>query len=719
MGYSKIKLFTSLACKYLNKDSNKKEKFYRDIIAVDMKFTSLSKEVSFMYIWTVNINGKCFYGRTWEQFINFVDSVKSSGEKTFVIWFHNLSILFRFIECVIPFDKVFATSPHKVLYAQSDNVMFRCSKYMSNCELNELSDMFSLETKTDNNFNENFIRHKDTYITPEEWEHLYKNSQVLYEYIRYMLSNYKNFSQSNMALTFVGETRNFLRKRASEDKQYHVLRDIVMKSSPDNITLYNAMRRAFAGAFSHSLWIHRNQTIENVHMLDKESFYTSIMCKEKFPRTFRKLNNIAKQTKFYELVNSTDTAVIADIAFFNLKPTTNHSIISKHKCSYIKNGNYIYNKGEENTGYKKPVFDHGRVVRAEILVITITELDFDNIKKFYTFDYIRLGNVYYSRKTYLPKTFINTLLDLYKEKTELKGVSGKEKEYNLRKIRGNAIFGCMVTDILQQLIIYDQTDRKWGNEEEKTEELIKYKEKRTSIFLYQIGLYITAYARNEILDYNYHIGDDVIYNDTDSVILINYSYYHNFIKEYDEKVKNQLISVCNHYNIDVEKLCPCDKNGLPHFLGTLQPKGIARKFKVLGTKRYIYEDFCGNLEAVISGLPPESMVKYLKKFDDPFEAFNNQLKIKSKDTGIYTFFYTEPCPLIEIFDCFGYCTTQEVYTGISKIPQKFELNFASQFREFLKYTYDLGLSHEERLKDIKKLTKRGTLWESEKTDSTH
>ena len=50
---------------------------------------------------------------------------------------------------------------------------------------------------------------------------------------------------------------------------------------------------------------------------------------------------------------------------------------------------------------------------------------------------------------YLPKALILAVLSLYKDKTELKGVEGKEIEYLVSKNMINAAFGMMVTAIIR------------------------------------------------------------------------------------------------------------------------------------------------------------------------------------------------------------------------------------------------------------------------------
>lgn len=696
---------------------NNKEKFSHDIITFDIETTSYSKYVSFMYVWQVNINGSNYYARYWEEFKQLINLLNSFNYN-FVIWVHNLSFEFRFLETVLKFDKVFATSPHKVLYAECKNIMFRCSYRMSGLSLSKLSEKYNLKTKKMvDDLDYSLIRHSKTHLTDKDLKYIENDVQVLYEYIAYMLQKCKSFSLGKMPLTCVGFTRKYLRENVKKKNQYGILRAIVKESSPRDMTLYNLLRRSFAGGYTHANWIWLKQVIEEVTSLDKSSFYPTIMCKEKFPRKFRKI----KKEKYLELVKkSEEYAVIADIAFFNIKAKTTHTTISKHKCSYIRKEynsiKYVYNKNKESVSHgilkksKPPIFDNGRVVEADCLVISITELDYLTIEKFYDFDYIKVGNAYVSRKRYLPKSFIETVLELYSKKTKLKDVKGMEVEYMLEKSNLNSLFGACVTDILRSSILYNQKERTWKNKDLEGNELEEYRENYNSILLYQTGVYITAYARHELLEHNLVVGEDVIYNDTDSLKMINYEKHKEYFKMYNDKVKLQLYKMCDYYGIDKELLNPCDINGRSHFLGYMENEGTYTKFKTLGAKRYIYE-MDGELHATVAGIPKDSMVKYLEGFKDPFVAFNNQLCIKSSETDKETSYYTEPCEDIEVTDYLGNTSIQSVGSGLSLLPQKFSINLSSEFSDFLDFNFSLGLSHEERLKNINKLTRSDTLWE--------
>ena len=84
--------------------NNKKIMRYNNSCAFDIETTSITiGEVKhgFMYIWMFGIEDVVYYGRTWEEFLQFCDILSSlldlDQEKRLVIYVHNLQFEFQFI----------------------------------------------------------------------------------------------------------------------------------------------------------------------------------------------------------------------------------------------------------------------------------------------------------------------------------------------------------------------------------------------------------------------------------------------------------------------------------------------------------------------------------------------------------------------------------------------------------------------------------------------
>ena len=116
-------------------------------------------------------------------------------------------------------------------------------------------------------------------------------------------------------------------------------------------------------------------------------------------------------------------AYLLVVKFTNIKSKYFNNIISQSKCRNIRNGKY----------------DNGRVIEASELEMTITDVDFKLILLAYNCSY-EILECYTAPYNYLPKRFINFVLDKYVLKTKYKGVVGKEIEYQRQKGLFNALY---------------------------------------------------------------------------------------------------------------------------------------------------------------------------------------------------------------------------------------------------------------------------------------
>lgn len=706
-------LDSSFVTSITQKSFSQKNKFYKDIITFDIETTTIDKNINFMYVFMMCINGKVYYHYDWNVFIEVINYLKTC-EKEFVIWVHNLSYEFAFIQSFFKWEKVFCTSPHKVIFCKTDNVTFRCTYFMTNLSLAKIPKVFGLPIKKmigDLDYKKIRLP-KITPLTYMEKIYCQNDVLILYYLILKMIETYKNFNISNLPYTSTGFTRKYLREKAKENKQYGIMRNIVKECSPTDLILYHMFQRAFGGGETHLNYIYNNfyfnpNNCDGIYSHDKTSFYPAMCIKYKFPRKFFK----AKSEKFFELLKK-DYAIVFDVCFYDIKAKTSMTYISQHKCSYLKNVDV----------------DNGKIYSADILVTTITELDFDVINKFYNFSKMKIGRCFAAKKRYLPKAFVESVLDLYENKTVLKDVKGCEEEYQRLKALLNSLYGCCVTDLIQPLILYNEstfefTDQKLTKEQQK-EMLIDYKDNFTSLLLYQTGIYITAYGRWELMLQNWAIGEIMnIYNDTDSDKHLSNSEIEQMFEKFNRENIVMMKKACEYHKIDFKRTHPKDINGNEHQLGEYGLEDIYTHFKSLGSKRYIY---CKNkkIYATIAGLPKQAAVNYLvggfgkhgeligpPTIDQAFDKFTKQMFIPKEISQKNTHYYTLSQGEKEFVDYLGNKGKVYITTGISLIPQEFEINLSKSYQHFLtKYPCIDGISHSERLQSIKNLTKVKTLW---------
>lgn len=719
-----------------------KGKYNKDIITFDIETTTIDKGHSFMYIWMLCINGKTFYHYDWNEFKRLCEFLAVNSDRKIVIWVHNLAYEFGFIQDMFDWDKVFATSPHKTIYCTYNQLMFRCSYIMSGLGLAKLSKAFKLPVKKlVGDLDYSLVRLPGiTKLTEKEMCYCENDVLILYYYIKYMLEQYHDFSPSKLPYTATGFTRLHMRNKASEAKQYGSLRSIVKEASVTDIAVYNMFQRAFAGGYAHANYAYNKYTFtpedndgaDPIRSRDKKSFYPAIMVKEKFPRRFFK----AKRDQVLKLIKK-GYAVIMDVSFLpivnekgelvkkGIEAKTTMTTISEHKCAYLKNA----------------AVDNGRVYSAEMLVTTITELDYDTIMTYYDLGIMKIGRCYASKKRYLPKVIVDCVLDLYEAKTTLKDVKGVEQEYQRLKALLNSLYGMCVTDILMPIINYNTELHEWDPiKRPKGEEaecmLHDYKTNYTSLLLYQTGIYITAYARHELLEEDWYLGQErVVYNDTDSTKYLYDDDTEDFFRARNEEMRQRVEAALDYHKIPHERMRPKDIKGREHILGEMGDEGTYTYFKTLGAKRYIYiQD--RHLSCTVAGLPKSAAVRYLLSGDifdkrtrvssgkigpptykELFDKFCDQMVVPPDMAGKNTHYYTRPSEEITVTDYQGNTAEVKCGYGIALISQGFEMNLASKYRSFLTSHQTIeGFSHCERLQDSKEMCKIKTYWEDFEND---
>lgn len=125
------------------------------------------------------------------------------------------------------------------------------------------------------------------------------------------------------------------------------------------------------------------------------------MLTEKYPSSIFKE---CKITKFEELREN--FCYLVNVTFKNIKCKYQNNFISYSKCNEISGGRY----------------DNGRVISADELTMTLTDVDLKFIFKTYKFENYTFNEVYFATKDYLPIEFLNFILEKYENKTKFKDV---------------------------------------------------------------------------------------------------------------------------------------------------------------------------------------------------------------------------------------------------------------------------------------------------------
>ena len=369
-----------------------------------------------MYIWQLSINDIVYYGRTWDELKLMLKKIDEYIPEKKIIFVHNLSFEFQFLKSQFHFTEVTARKSHKTMTAQMRdyNILFKCSYIMSNCALAKLPELYNLPVEKKVGDLDYFkIRTSITPMTEKELGYCEYDCLVLYHYILFELQSYEFVNK--IPTTSTGKVRRELQELIRTDFKY---KRLVYKAINTDPHIYNLLVESFVGGYTHASWIYSDKVLENVDSFDETSAYPYVMVSYPFPSSEFIKCNIKKRSDMCR-----GFAYLLVVKFYDIECKYYNNFISFSKCRNIKGGKY----------------DNGRVMSAKELEITLTDIDFYFILDSYKGRYEILES-YYANYSYLPKQFIDFILQKYVNKTEFKGVVGKELEYAKEKNKFNALY---------------------------------------------------------------------------------------------------------------------------------------------------------------------------------------------------------------------------------------------------------------------------------------
>lgn len=678
--------------------SNKKIKYANVPCAIDIETSSFyedGEKRGVMYAFVIGINGKCYIGRTYEELWmsldRIVDYYQLSDKKRMVFYIHNLSFEFQWFRKWRNWIKVFATDERVPLYALDDKgIELRCSYQLSGYSLANVGKnltKYKVE-KMVGDLDYKLIRHSETPLSDKEMGYILNDGLVVMAYIQEEIENHYN-NITLLELTKTGKVRKYARKmclygdKTSRYKYYRYHN--IMKSLPiTSINEYEQLKRAFQGGFTHADSLQVGKVINNVHSFDFTSSYPAVMVMEKYPIEKGELIQIKSKEDFER--NMQLYCCIFDATFENIES----SFVYDHPISISK----CYS-------LEKYVSDNGRLVSAEKISITLTEIDFDIIRHFYSWEHLRIKNFRRYRRQYLPRDFVLSILNLYQKKTTLKNVEDSIVEYNNSKEMLNSCYGMCVTDILRDEIEYDGDN--WESVAiNQEEEIQKYNDKKNRFLCYQWGVWVTAYARRNLFSAIYELKSDYIYSDTDSVKFVNLERHQDYFNRYNKMVDNKLKNAMEEQDIDIELTRPKTITGKTKVIGYWDYEECFEKFKTLGAKRYMIKSHKPinygteenpiwiNYSMTVSGVNKKYAIPYLydKYGDHIMDEFKDGLIIPPQFTGknIHTYIDDETSGIIT--DYRGYNLPYYEKSSIHLEESGYELSLS---KEFIDYLLDIKL----------------------------
>lgn len=548
----------------------KKRVKYKDIItAFDIETTRLIDiEQSVMYVWQWQFDEDyTVVGRTWEQFAAFQRKIaKILDDSVLVVFVHNLSYEFQFLRGIYQFspDEVFAIKSRKVLKCNMHGCFeFRCSYIHSNMNLDTYTKKMGVKhKKLTGTFDYEKIRYPWTKLSNDELAYCVHDVQGLVEAIKIEMEH-DGDNLYTFPLTSTGYVRRDAKKAMS-----NVSFSFVRNQLPD-YEIYKMLREAFRGGNTHANRYYANYTLHNVHSADRSSSYPDVMCNCKFPISeFYRLGDLSYKD-VVKLIEKRNKALIMRVAITGIYLTRidwGCPYLSISKCRHIENA----------------LEDNGRILSAEYLETTLTDIDLRIVLQEYSFTDIRFFDVASSRYGYLPSPLISTICQYYHYKTELKNVPGQELLYMKSKNKLNSLYGMCAQDPVKQSILFINNDFQEQNEEE-AKLLLEHNKK--AFLAYQWGVWVTAWARYRLEEGIILAHGDIenpnspqfVYCDTDSV---------KYLGDID-------LTVFNRQRITDSKRSGAyatDPAGITHYMGVYEKEHDMCEFRTMGAKKYVYRE---------------------------------------------------------------------------------------------------------------------------------
>ena len=625
---------------------NKKVTYMTTFATFDIESTTIHQDPEkapegFMYHWQMVIGGVIVYGRRWEEWLELMEIIsgwlKLSEYKRMVIYVFNLGYEFQFIKDFMA-DRwgrldVFAAKRRAPIYVLTEKGFeFRCAQKLTNMSLYAATiNEYGVEhPKAKGDLDYDIQRTADTYLNDTEFGYTISDVVSLYELIENRMRN-ESDTLDSIPLTSTGYVRRDARKNCKADRHY---RDRVFLRQKMSKDVYILLKEAGRGGNTHANRFMSCQIWPGVDSLDAASMYPAMQVLFKFPMDKFSYYGPVNTVKEFEELLSTYACLFRVIL-------TKVKIKKNVQIPYIASAK-LMGRGSGSR------YDNGRLLESEWIGLTVTDIDWKIIESQYTYDEISISDMHIASYGYLPQPIIDTVMEYFKKKTQLKAMIKREKDpeekknlqylYDRSKAKLNAVFGMSYTDPVRPELPFE--DGLWQDPRIPDIEgaLEKFYKSRNSFMVYAWGVWTTCHARahlQRILDIT---GENTIYCDTDSDKAI----IDGPTMKKIEALNNEIIALCE------QRGAYADAEGKRYYMGVYEletAKEKYAKFATMGAKKYCYEDSTG-FHITIAGVEKETGAKEMGSIDNFKPGFI------FKKAGGRTLYYNEAKPhYIEVDGC--------------------------------------------------------------------
>lgn len=677
-------------------DSGVARPYSHDMYEKNPQFYSRVNKVSLLYVWQLAIDdGKIhvFMGRTWGDFRKFLDMLTNKvfaqfqNDKLVIpIYIHNLGFEFQHLRNCIDEefkqeDAVFAREARKPMrvrfrYETSTSsviIEFRDTLCLTQKSLDQWCQDEDLPIKKlhepDGYYDE--IRTPLTELTDEEYKYQVNDVVSMIHGIRKYKEKFGSLDEIPMTQT--GIVRQKCEKALKTNKEWTSSQQRVTDNMPINV--YKDLLRAYAGGWTHANSHYVNKVVENGLAYDFASSYPAAMCMFSYPKDEWFVVD-PSDYDYYLSLNTRDYirpyVYYLHITCKNVKAKTKNTFWSSSR------GDVDWLK-EVQLG-KDLKMDNGRIYEAKEYRGVMTDLDWSIFQRAYTMSDYTIDYMYAAEASPLPRELVKLILKYYQYKTTLKGNDAMKSKYTESKQFINSIYGMAVTRIISDEIGYNG---KWVKDKLDTTD--KYYERRdecSNIFLaYPVGVWVAAYARNNLWELILQLDERVVYGDTDSLKGPFTKEDVEIINDYNDWIELRQSEVIKHLRLFPNAFTPKTPKGVVKSLGVFEEEEPWLEFKTLGAKRYactyLKEDGTTEVKLTVAGLPKRATKKV-----DTMAKFNNHTHWTNRESFKKTHVYNDNQGMVKWIDRDGKGYISNDKFGICIVPTSFDMSMTDEFEAF-------------------------------------
>lgn len=468
-------------------------------------------------------------------------------------------------------------------------------------------------------------------------------------------------SMGTLPITKTQKVRTYTRDNTVHaSKRY---KDIVAATAIKTMEERDFIMQGYHGGFTHAnvKWV--EQVVKNVDHVDFTSSYPAVLMTETYPMGQPVIHETMTIDEIKELQKRDNVWWMAYIELTNarMKPgVTETPMTATPYKRTMRGGAYIFDKNHERS-LKDCVINNRRLISAPYYGKVMCCADWQSMELTVDYDEVKFIQVHVWKADYLPAVLVRSIGELYRLKTELKGVEGCEAEYGSSKGMLNSTYGMMVTDDFRNEYKYEHgaVTCHMMSEEEALERLARINGNKETFLNPLWGIACTAFAQRNLFMAIAAAGPHAGYEDTDAMfydasceVMAEYVKWYNEVRV-PEKVKAFL---AHRGSVDPQLYTPKNKYGVAKPIGVWTQERHCIAFKTVGAKRY--------LEFVEEPLKDENDNKVLDESGNPVKVRKFYMTVaganKNKGNKFFNDKYqanldkgmSESDAMMDCFDCF-------------------------------------------------------------------